>query len=67
MNLLTVDDVAVYLGVPRSAAYAILHRADCPTIMWGKRMYIRGVDLDEWIMRHRRDITATKGGGCYDR
>ena len=54
--LMTADAVAAYLGIARSAAYAIMHRADCPTISWGRRMYIMRDDLDAWVAAHRRDL-----------
>lgn len=53
-RLMTAADVADYLGVPKSAAYEIMHRADCPTISWGRNMYVLREDLDAWILQQRR-------------
>jgi len=53
-QLMTATDVANYLGIPRSSAYEILHRSNCPTISWGRNLYIRREDLDDWILLQRR-------------
>lgn len=55
-QLMTAADISQYLDIPRSAAYDILHRADCPTISWGRNLYVRKDDLDEWLLQQRKTI-----------
>lgn len=47
-ELLTVDDVASYLKIPKSTAYRYMHRAGGGTI-GGKHLRIRKSMLDAWI------------------
>lgn len=67
-TFLDAEGIASYLGIPRSAAYVILHREDCPTVQWGKRLYISKRDLDRWIEAHKRVLYDTdRGGDSYGR
>lgn len=48
--LLTADDVAVILGVPRSFVYALARRGELPTVRAGDRyVRFRGEALEHWI------------------
>jgi excisionase family DNA binding protein len=51
-RLLTADDVAEVLGVPRTFVYALARRGDIPTVRVGERyVRFRTQALQEWIER----------------
>jgi excisionase family DNA binding protein len=59
-RLLTADEVAALLGVPRSFVYALARRGELPTVRIGER-YVRFREeaLDRWIAQ--RETTEAKG------
>ena len=57
-RLLTPDDVAELLGVPRATLYSWRYRgAGPPAIRVGRHLRYRWSDLDQWLddQRDRRD------------
>ncbi len=49
-RLLTVDDLAEYLGVPVATIYAWrYHRQGPPGFRVGKHLRYRWTDIEEWI------------------
>lgn len=51
-RLLTPDDVADMLGVPRSMVYTLARRGDLPTVRVGDRyVRFRAETIDQWIAR----------------
>jgi excisionase family DNA binding protein len=49
-RLLTADDVAALLGVPRGFVYALSRRGELPTVRVGDRyVRYRAQTVDEWI------------------
>jgi excisionase family DNA binding protein len=49
-RLLTADDVAGVLGVPRTFVYALARRGELPTVRVGERyVRFRTQALDQWI------------------
>ena len=48
--LLSVQDIIEALGVSRSTAYNLMHRADFPQrIQIGRRVFVPAAELREWI------------------
>jgi excisionase family DNA binding protein len=51
-RLLTADDVAAVLGVPRSMVYTLARRGELPTVRVGDRyVRFRAEAVDQWIAR----------------
>ena len=51
--LLTADDVAEVLGVPRTFVYALARRGELPTVRIGDRyVRFRSETLQRWIEQH---------------
>jgi excisionase family DNA binding protein len=49
-QLLTADDVAVILRVPRSLVYALARRGELPTVRIGERyVRFRATSIEWWI------------------
>jgi excisionase family DNA binding protein len=49
-KLLSADDVADFLGVPRSFVYALARRGDIPVVRIGERyVRFRADALDRWV------------------
>jgi excisionase family DNA binding protein len=58
--LLTADDVASVLGVPRTFVYSLARRGELPTVRIGERyVRFRAQVLDRWIAD--QETTARKG------
>lgn len=52
-RLLTADDVAGVLRVPRSFVYALARRGELPTVRIGERyVRFRSAALETWIAHH---------------
>lgn len=59
-RLLTADDVAAVLGVPRAFVYALSRRGELPTVRVGERyVRYRGQTVQEWIAG--QESTRPKG------
>jgi excisionase family DNA binding protein len=59
-RLLTADEVAVVLGVPRTFVYSLARRGELPTVRIGERyVRFRGQALDRWISD--QETTRPKG------
>lgn len=55
-RLLTVDDVADYLGVPRATLYAWRYQnAGPPALRVGRHLRYRRADLDAWVQTQLSD------------
>lgn len=48
-RLLTVNEVAEYLRVPKSGIYDLVFRKKIPFIKLGNRLRFKKVDIDNWI------------------
>lgn len=48
-GLLSVKELASYLGVSKTVAYRLVHRDDFPVLHLGKRLLIPVADLTAWI------------------
>ena len=51
MDKLTYNapELALLLGISRSAAYNLMHRADFPSFRIGKRLLVKRDKLTEWL------------------
>lgn len=51
MDKLTYNapELALLLGISRSAAYTLMHRADFPSFRIGKRLLVKQDKLTEWL------------------
>ncbi|MDQ6776775.1 MAG: helix-turn-helix domain-containing protein [Actinomycetota bacterium] len=59
-QLLTADEVAVVLGVPRTFVYSLARRGELPTVRIGERyVRFRGPALERWISD--QETTRPKG------
>ena len=59
-RLLSADDVAIVLGVPRTFVYALARRGDLPTVRIGERyVRFRTQALEQWIAD--QESTGPKG------
>jgi excisionase family DNA binding protein len=59
-RLLTADEVAVVLGVPRTFVYSLARRGELPTVRIGERyVRFRAPALDRWISD--QETTQPKG------
>jgi len=49
--VMTVSEVAAYLGVGRTSAYQLVNRADGPPVMrlGPQTIRVRRADLDDWL------------------
>jgi excisionase family DNA binding protein len=51
--VLTADDVAALLGVPRTFVYALSRRGELPTVRVGERyLRYRSQSVQQWIAGH---------------
>lgn len=54
----TAEDVAVLLGISRSAAYALFKEPDFPCIALGRRLMVAQDKFDEWLNHaHERRVS----------
>ena len=59
-RLLTADQVALVLGVPRAFVYALSRRGELPTVRVGQRyVRYRAHTIEEWIAG--QETTQPKG------
>ena len=56
--LLTADDVAERLGVPRSWVYRAAREGDLPSVRCGRYRRFDAADLAAWIDRRKRTPVA---------
>ena len=52
--MLSVTDMAKFLGISRTNAYKLIHTADFPKIQLGKRIVIPKDKLLEWLNRQMK-------------
>ena len=53
-QLLTIEDLARFLGVTTTAAYSLRHRGLLPpAVKWGNTIRFRREDLDAWLDEQR--------------
>ena len=50
----SAPEVAQLLGISRSAAYNLMHRADFPSFLIGKRWLVRDSSLHEWLEKQSK-------------
>jgi predicted DNA-binding transcriptional regulator AlpA len=50
--MLNAEDVQAVMNISRAGAYQLMHRADFPTILIGKRMVVSKDKLLEWVERN---------------
>ncbi len=53
-GLLTIPQVATYLGVCRAHVYKLIHQG-LPVVRLGRRVFIRLAALTQWIEEQERD------------
>lgn len=59
-DVLSVPEVATYLGVSRPLAYELVHRADFPAVKIGERRIVVPVSaLESWLTQQ---ASEPKGG-----
>lgn len=59
--LLTPDEVAQQLAVPRQTLAAWRHRGEGPAyVKLGRHVRYHTADIDAWVARHRRSSTREK-------
>lgn len=60
-RLLTADDVAEMLGVPKSWVYAASRRGELPTVTLGRYRRYRPEAIEEWLRATERgSLNGTK-------
>ena len=47
--MLNAEDVQAVMNISRAGAYQLMHRADFPTILIGKRMVVPRDKFLEWV------------------
>ena len=52
--MLNAEDVQSVLNISRAGAYQLMHRADFPTILIGKRMVVPRDKFLEWVEKNTR-------------
>ena len=52
---LNATQIACVLGISKSCAYALLHRADFPTIRIGRRMIVSKSKFEQWLENQNRE------------
>lgn len=50
-RLLTLDEVAEHLGVPRKSVYGYIHQHGLPAARVGRHLRVRPADLEAWLER----------------
>lgn len=59
-RLLSLPEVARYLGISRSGAYLLAKSGRLPSIRIARRVVrVRPVDLEEFVRRHRHEEGRT--------
>ena len=51
-TFLTVHEVRDTLGISQSAVYALVHRADFPTLNVGRKILIPAEAFRSWVVQH---------------
>ncbi len=55
-RLLTIPEIAAFLGVPKGYTYELARRGDLPTVRVGTRyLRVSPADLQAWLARTRRE------------
>jgi predicted DNA-binding transcriptional regulator AlpA len=52
--MLNAEDVQAVMNISRAGAYQLMHRADFPTILIGKRMVAPRDKFLEWVEKNTR-------------
>ena len=52
--MLNAEDVQAVMNISRAGAYQLMHRADFPTILIGKRMVVPRDKFLEWVEKNTR-------------
>lgn len=52
--MLNAEDVQAIMNISRAGAYQLMHRADFPTILIGKRMVVPRDKFLEWVEKNTR-------------
>lgn len=52
--MLNAEDIKTIMNISRAGAYQLMHRADFPTILIGKRMVVPRDKFLEWIEKNTR-------------
>ena len=60
--MLNAEDVQAVMNISRAGAYQLMHRADFPVIMIGKRMVVPRDKFLEWVEKN----TGCGAHGCRD-
>ena len=58
--MLNAEDVQSVMNISRAGAYQLMHRADFPTIVIGKRMVVPRAKFVEWVEHN----TGHGANGC---
>ena len=61
-QLVSADELAEMLGLPRSTAYTLMHCKSFPTVTIGKRLYALRDQIPVWLQQQ-----AMMGGYNYGR
>ena len=56
-KILSVGELAKYLGISRPKAYDLAHRSDFPTIKLGKRILVPIKQLEAWLEKQTEAAT----------
>lgn len=60
-ELMTADEVAQRLRVPRSWVYLAARQGDLPSIRCGRYRRFDGSDVDEWISKQKAERGSAVG------
>lgn len=58
-TVLSIAEVAQYLGISKTLAYDLAHRADFPSFKpkpGGRRILVRKSDLERWIEERKEQL-----------
>lgn len=62
-ELMTADELAERLQVPRSWVYRAAREGDLPSVRCGRYRRFDEADVDRWIRAQKGSATASPGGG----
>ena len=56
-GVLGVKELSAFLGISRTGAYALLHRADFPTLHVNSRLLVTKENLRKWMDQNTNFVT----------
>lgn len=57
-DLLTIKEVALYLGIPESTLYFWIETGQMPHYRLGRLVRLKKEDVDAWLQSNRKEVTV---------